>query len=261
MATHSSVLAWRIPWTEEPGGLQSKGSQGVGLDWVTKHSPAWKGSLLPRMTIWGHYGLAIPGTWNWAETRGLPEMKEISLKSSQGPAKRKRHCRKRPMRPPRGTDTVRALGSPRLPPRAWRTGSPSQAMAGPLLKRHSTPPGRRAPSVCMLLQWTWGKGRRDTRSRPGEPERAPRGTQPGLRALPGSWPHPPAWPGRTSGKESPSGHPREPSMVSEPALGAGRTHLHGLEGPQPVKLKLHLHIATGEAVVAPAHIVVARPDP
>ena len=30
--THSSVLAWRIPWTEEPGGLQSMGSLGVGLD-------------------------------------------------------------------------------------------------------------------------------------------------------------------------------------------------------------------------------------
>ena len=30
MATHSSVLAWRIPWTEEPGRLQSAGSQGVG---------------------------------------------------------------------------------------------------------------------------------------------------------------------------------------------------------------------------------------
>ena len=28
MATHSSILAWRIPWTEEPGGLQSMGSQG-----------------------------------------------------------------------------------------------------------------------------------------------------------------------------------------------------------------------------------------
>ena len=27
MATHSSILAWRIPWTEEPGGLQSMGSQ------------------------------------------------------------------------------------------------------------------------------------------------------------------------------------------------------------------------------------------
>ena len=32
MATHSSVLAWRIPWTEEPGGLQSMGSQRVGHD-------------------------------------------------------------------------------------------------------------------------------------------------------------------------------------------------------------------------------------
>ena len=32
MATHSSILAWRIPWTEEPGGLQSMGSQIVGHD-------------------------------------------------------------------------------------------------------------------------------------------------------------------------------------------------------------------------------------
>ena len=32
MATHSSILAWRIPWTEEPGGLQSMRSQRVGHD-------------------------------------------------------------------------------------------------------------------------------------------------------------------------------------------------------------------------------------
>ena len=32
MATHSSGLAWRIPWTEEPGGLQSTGSQRVGYE-------------------------------------------------------------------------------------------------------------------------------------------------------------------------------------------------------------------------------------
>ena len=32
MATHSSVLAWKIPWTEEPGGLQSMGSLRVGYD-------------------------------------------------------------------------------------------------------------------------------------------------------------------------------------------------------------------------------------
>ena len=35
MATYSSILAWRIPWTEEPGGLQSMGSQTVEQDWVT----------------------------------------------------------------------------------------------------------------------------------------------------------------------------------------------------------------------------------
>ena len=33
MVTHSSILAWRIPWTEGPGGLQSLGSQRVGHDW------------------------------------------------------------------------------------------------------------------------------------------------------------------------------------------------------------------------------------
>ena len=32
VATHSSILAWRIPWTEEPGGLQSTGSQRVEHD-------------------------------------------------------------------------------------------------------------------------------------------------------------------------------------------------------------------------------------
>ena len=35
MATHCSILAWKMPWTEEPGGLQSMGSQRVGHDWVT----------------------------------------------------------------------------------------------------------------------------------------------------------------------------------------------------------------------------------
>ena len=32
MATHSNILAWRIPWTEEPGSLQSVGSQRIGHD-------------------------------------------------------------------------------------------------------------------------------------------------------------------------------------------------------------------------------------
>ena len=38
MATHSSILAWRIPWTEEPDGLQSTGSQRIGHDWATSLS-------------------------------------------------------------------------------------------------------------------------------------------------------------------------------------------------------------------------------
>jgi len=35
MVTHSSIVAWRIPWTEEPGGLQSMGLQRVGNNLVT----------------------------------------------------------------------------------------------------------------------------------------------------------------------------------------------------------------------------------
>src|SRR5574341_1287904 len=38
MATHSSVLAWKIPWTEEPRRLQSMGSLGVRHDWATSLS-------------------------------------------------------------------------------------------------------------------------------------------------------------------------------------------------------------------------------
>ena len=38
MATHSSILAWRIPWMEEPGGPQFLGSQRVGNDWATSLS-------------------------------------------------------------------------------------------------------------------------------------------------------------------------------------------------------------------------------
>ena len=40
MASHSSILAWRIPWTEEPEGLETTGSQRVEHNWATKHSTA-----------------------------------------------------------------------------------------------------------------------------------------------------------------------------------------------------------------------------
>ena len=50
-ATHSSVLAWKTPWTEEPGGLQSTGSQRVGHAWV--HCTALVLTLL------------LMRKWNW----------------------------------------------------------------------------------------------------------------------------------------------------------------------------------------------------
>ena len=40
MATHSNSLAWRSPWTEEPSGLQSLGSQGVRHDFTTNTHPS-----------------------------------------------------------------------------------------------------------------------------------------------------------------------------------------------------------------------------
>ena len=39
MTTHSSIVAWRIPWTEKSGGLQSMGLQRVGYNLVTKPPP------------------------------------------------------------------------------------------------------------------------------------------------------------------------------------------------------------------------------
>ena len=48
MATHSSILAWKIPWTEEPGGLQFMGSQRVRHDWMTEHTQSNRPGVLIR---------------------------------------------------------------------------------------------------------------------------------------------------------------------------------------------------------------------
>ena len=50
MATHSGILAWRVPWPEEPGGLQSMGSQRVRHDFVTKQQQKFQIELL--QTFW-----------------------------------------------------------------------------------------------------------------------------------------------------------------------------------------------------------------
>ena len=53
MATHSSILAWRIPWAEEPGGLQFMGSQRVGHDRATNtHSQTLSSEFSEGMYFW-----------------------------------------------------------------------------------------------------------------------------------------------------------------------------------------------------------------
>ena len=59
MATHSSTLAWKFPWTEEPGGLQSMGSRRAGHNWATSLS-------LFTLMHWRIPGMVEPG--------GLPSM-------------------------------------------------------------------------------------------------------------------------------------------------------------------------------------------
>ena len=50
MATHSSLLAWRIPWTEEPGGLQSAGLRRVGHSWaLSACTPSYPQALCPQI--------------------------------------------------------------------------------------------------------------------------------------------------------------------------------------------------------------------
>ena len=60
MVTHSSTLAWEIPWTEEPARLQSTGSQRVGNDLVTGHKHCSVGSPKHRP------GAAQSGMKEWA---------------------------------------------------------------------------------------------------------------------------------------------------------------------------------------------------
>ena len=49
MATHTSILAWKTPWTEEPGKLQSLGSQRVRHNWASEHTT----ELCMEITDWG----------------------------------------------------------------------------------------------------------------------------------------------------------------------------------------------------------------
>ena len=85
MATDSSILAWKISWTEEPGGLQSMGSQRVKQDWAFMHTPLYDNIQESRLTeIFPFFCIsAIPGQntvffTSWAPL-GLPRGSGYSL--------------------------------------------------------------------------------------------------------------------------------------------------------------------------------------
>ena len=73
MATHSSILAWRIPWTEEPGGLQSMGSHRVGHDWSDWANHTWiyevRVSVLEELWVFilNHVKSMVNKTFQWFE--------------------------------------------------------------------------------------------------------------------------------------------------------------------------------------------------
>ena len=83
MAPHSSTLAWKIPWMEEPGGLQSMGSLRVGHDWATSFSlftfMHWRRKWQPTPVFlpgesqgWGAWWAAIYGfTQSWTRLKWL----------------------------------------------------------------------------------------------------------------------------------------------------------------------------------------------
>ena len=59
MATHSGVLAWRIPWTEEPGGLQPRGSQRVRKTTEGIQHPCIHANLILKIKCWGFPGDSV----------------------------------------------------------------------------------------------------------------------------------------------------------------------------------------------------------
>ena len=74
MAPHSSTLAWKIPWTEEPGRLQSMGPLRVGHDWVTS---LWLFTFMDRRRKWQPTPVFLPReSQGWGSLVGwLPSMR------------------------------------------------------------------------------------------------------------------------------------------------------------------------------------------
>ena len=73
--THSSILAWEIPWTEEPGELQSMGLQRVRYHWATEHT------RIHTQVIYYNW-ITLLDTWNWHD---IINQRDFSYRQTSGP--------------------------------------------------------------------------------------------------------------------------------------------------------------------------------
>ena len=93
-ATHSRILAWRIPWTEEPGGLQSMGSQTAGYDWVTN---TFTFTYLSVHTHKNHNPQQHPQIWELEKAKAFisklqRSLTELSTSTNSNKQEEKRQC-------------------------------------------------------------------------------------------------------------------------------------------------------------------------
>ena len=75
MATHSSILAWRIPWTEEPDGLLSIESQGAGRDWSSLAHVTYIKQMASEPILYVHISTAALQTGSSAPSFQSPYMR------------------------------------------------------------------------------------------------------------------------------------------------------------------------------------------
>ena len=118
MAPHSSTLAWKIPWMEEPGRLQSMGSLRVGHDWVTSFSLF---TFMHWRRKWQPTPVFLPGeSQRWGSLVGcrlwVPQ-NQTRLKRLSSSSSSKRFTGTHTYRcPPDGSFSLDALGFPELMP-------------------------------------------------------------------------------------------------------------------------------------------------
>ena len=83
MATHSSVLSWRIPGTEEPGGLQSMGSHRVGQDWSDLAAAAATNTVRLHVRSGLYFAVLLSLSYIWLQVPDIVKAVNIHMCSKQ----------------------------------------------------------------------------------------------------------------------------------------------------------------------------------